>query len=320
MVRCTPDDDWNGGVTGTRFGRLVGIGDASEGMPGIGRAIGQVPDDMLGSEPPPSGDPPAHLSLIIPAYNEAARLGRQLDHVLSFLGSRRYTTELLVVSDGSTDGTRHVVESAFSGIDPSGPLRAMCLEYVPNAGKGRAVRTGVLASRGNHVAFTDADLSTPIEEVDRALTVLAALDDPGSRMVIGSRAVRGARVGQRQPLYRQMSARLFNLLRDGITGVHTLRDTQCGLKVFDGPLARAIFAMQVIDGFMFDVETVYIAQRMGVVIAELGVAWDDDPDSRVRLSSALRLLPDLFRIRMTHRHIRPEHRSAIVAPWLTARA
>jgi dolichyl-phosphate beta-glucosyltransferase len=178
----------------------------------------------------------------------------------------------------------------------------------------------VLASRGNHVAFTDADLSTSIEEVDRALTVLGALDKPGSRIVIGSRAVRGARVGQKQPLYRRLSARVFNLLRDGITGVHTLRDTQCGLKVFDGPLARAIFAIQVIDGFMFDVETVYIAQRMGIVISELGVTWNDDPESRVRLSSALRLLPDLVRIRMLHRRIRPEHHEAIVAPWMTNRA
>jgi dolichyl-phosphate beta-glucosyltransferase len=113
---------------------------------------------------------------------------------------------------------------------------------------------------------------------------------------------------------------VFNLLRDGITGVHTLRDTQCGLKVFDGPLARAIFAIQVIDGFMFDVETVYIAQRMGIVISELGVTWNDDPESRVRLSSALRLLPDLVRIRMLHRRIRPEHHEAIVAPWMTNRA
>jgi dolichyl-phosphate beta-glucosyltransferase len=260
------------------------------------------------------------LSLIIPAFNEAARLTRHLEHLIGFLSTRPYTTELLVVSDGSTDGTRLVVDAAFAAVDPSGPLVASCIEYFPNAGKGRAVRTGVLASRGNHVAFTDADLSTPIEEVDRALTVLTALDNPGSRIVIGSRAVRGARIGKRQPLYRQLSARLFNLLRDGITGVHTLRDTQCGLKVFDGPLARAIFAMQVIDGFMFDVETVYIAQRLGIVISELGVAWDDDPDSRVKLSSAFRLLPDLLRIRMSHRQLRPEHREAIVSPWMTVRA
>jgi len=287
-------------------------------MPGVNRVEGPASDGSSIQALPTPGAPPVHLSLIIPAYNEAPRLGRRLDHLLAVLSSRPYTTELLVVSDGSTDGTRQVVEEAFAGIDPSGPLRAACLEYVPNMGKGRAVRTGVLASRGNHVAFTDADLSTPIEEVDRALTVLGALDNPGSRIVIGSRAVRGARIGQKQPLYRQLSARLFNLLRDGITGVHTIRDTQCGLKVFDGPLARAIFALQVVDGFMFDVETVYIAQRMGVVVSELGVAWDNDPDSRVRLSSALRLLPDLFRIRMTHRHIRPEHRSAILAPWSVA--
>ena len=295
------------------------MGAAESGMPGLSGLTGIDPKSTVASPPPSDLSPAPHLSLVIPAYNEAVRLGRHLDHVIRFFGARHFTTELIVVSDGSTDGTRQVVEAAFASIDPSGPLRAWCLEYFPNAGKGRAVRTGVLASRGNHVAFTDADLSTPIEEVDRALTVLCALDNPGARIVIGSRAVRGARIGQKQPVYRQMSARLFNVLRDGITGVHTLRDTQCGLKVFDGPLARAIFAMQVIDGFMFDVETVYIAQRMGIVISELGVAWDDDPDSRVRLSSALRLLPDLLRIRMSHRRIRREHREAIIAPWMAAR-
>lgn len=314
-------EDRNGGVTGSRFERFGEMGAAS-GMPGIGNLTGIAPDGILDRAQHPDGNPPPppHLSLIIPAYNEAARLGRHLDHLISFLVARQYTTELIVVSDGSRDGTRHIVETAFASIDPSGSLRARCLEYFPNSGKGRAVRTGVLASCGSYVAFTDADLSTPIEEVDRALTVLTALDNPGSRIVIGSRAVRGARIGQKQPLYRQLSARLFNLLRDGITGVHTLRDTQCGLKVFDGALARAIFAIQVIDGFMFDVETVYIAQRLGIVISELGVAWDDDPDSRVRLSSALRLLPDLLRIRMSHRRIRPEHREAIVGPWTMARA
>lgn len=259
-----------------------------------------------------------HLSLVIPAYNESLRLGRLLGHVIAYLEARPYETELVVVSDGSIDGTRDVVEASFAIVDPAGPLRARCLEYFPNAGKGRAVRTGVAATRGAHVAFTDADLSTPIEEVDRALSVLTSLDGVGTRVVIGSRAVTGARVGRRQPLYRQLSARLFNVLRDGITGVHTLRDTQCGLKVFDGPLARAIFARQVIDGFMFDVETVYIAQQLGIAIHELGVAWDDDPDTRVRWTSALRLLPDLMRIRLAHRGLRPGDRARMVAAWIPA--
>mgnify|MGYP003339614249 CR=1 FL=1 len=131
------------------------------------------------------------------------------------------------------------------------------------------------------------------------------------------RRVAGARVGQRQPMFRQLSARLFNILRDGITGVHTLRDTQCGLKVFDGAVARAIFTQQVIDGFMFDVETVYIAQRLGLVIYELGVTWDDVPDSRVKLSSALRLLPDLFRIRRTHWRLRPADAPALLRAFAT---
>jgi len=278
-------------------------------------APADVPVSPPASEAAPDYVP--HLSLIIPAYNEAERLGSRLASLISYLESRPYTTELLVISDGSTDATRLVVEAAFAGIDHEGPLRAWCLEYFPNGGKGRAVRTGVMASRGTHVAFTDADLSTPIEEVDRALGVLTTLDGAGTRIVIGSRAVAGARVGQRQPMFRQLSARLFNILRDGITGVHTLRDTQCGLKVFDGVVARAIFTQQVIDGFMFDVETVYIAQRLGLVIYELGVTWDDVPDSRVKLSSALRLLPDLWRIRRTHWRLRPADAPALLRAFTT---
>lgn len=305
----------NGAASGAWLGGTPGTGPAEARDP----TLAGDPCDALAT-PPRASFPSPHLSLVIPAYNEAARLGRNLGPVLDYLQARPYATELVVVSDGSVDGTRRVVEDAFAGIDPLGPLEARCLEYFPNAGKGRAVRTGILATRGNHVAFTDADLSTPIEEVDRALRVLTALDGEGTRIVIGSRAVTGARVGLRQPAYRRLSARLFNVLRDGITGVHTLRDTQCGLKVFDGPLARAIFSRQVIDGFMFDVETVHVAQRLGIAVHELGVNWDDDPDSRVRLSSAARLLPDLWRIRRTHRNVRPTDLEALVAPWVGARA
>ena len=115
-----------------------------------------------------------------------------------------------------------------------------------------------------------------------------------------------------QPLYRRASA-FFNLLRDSIVGIRGLRDTQCGLKVFDGELARYIFSRQQIDGFMFDVETMYIAQRLRS-ISELGVRWADAPESKVRLSSGLRLLPDLTRIRLLHRHLTP---AALLPPCRT---
>jgi dolichyl-phosphate beta-glucosyltransferase len=254
---------------------------------------------------------PPHLSLVIPAYNEERRLGPTLERVLSYLLERPYSTEVIVVSDGSRDGTGRVAHTAFEGLPADGAVRGRFVEYHPNAGKGRAVRTGVLATTGRFVAFTDADLSTPIEEVDRALAYVAG-DSHGAerpagpaagrsyQLVIGSRAAEGAEVERLQPLYRRLSAKFFNVIRDGIVGLRGLKDTQCGLKVFDGPTARFIFARQRIDGFMFDVETMFIAQRLGLSILELGVRWADAPDSKVKLTSGFRLLPDLLRIRFAH--------------------
>lgn len=257
------------------------------------------------------------LSLVIPAFNEERRLGRTLERVLEYLRGRPYTSEVIVVSDGSTDGTERVTRSAFACTAVDGGtarVAARFVEYRPNGGKGKAVRTGVLASTGRVVAFTDADLSTPIEEVDRALAYLTGTpSDQGYRVIIGSRAVAGAAVERVQPLYRRLSARLFNLLRDSIVGIRGLHDTQCGLKVFDGPAARFIFSRQRIDGFMFDVETMFIAQRLGLPILELGVRWADAPESKVKLTSGFRLLPDLLRIRFAHRHVRPSDIPAAVA-------
>jgi len=238
-----------------------------------------------------------HLSLVIPAFNEEGRLGPTLERVLTFFQERPYATEVIVVSDGSQDATCRVAESAFAALPAGGNVQARVLEYQPNSGKGRAVRIGVRATTGRFVAFTDADLSTPIEEVDRALR---RVEDGTHMLVIGSRAVEGAAVERSQPLYRRLSARFFNVCRDGIAGLRGLKDTQCGLKVFDGPVARFIFARQIVDGFMFDVETMFVAQRLGLPILELGVRWADSPDSRVKLSSGLRMVPDLLRIRFAH--------------------
>jgi dolichyl-phosphate beta-glucosyltransferase len=253
--------------------------------------------------------PPAspHLSLVIPAYNEERRLAPTLDRVLAYLGERPYTSEVVVVSDGSTDGTERVARAAFARLPAAGTVRGSLCAYVPNAGKGKAVRTGVAATTGRYVAFIDADLSTPVEEVDRALGELDGRHGLSGRyvVVIGSRAVAGAAVQRVQPLYRRLSARFFNLVRDSIVDLHGLRDTQCGLKVFDGGVARFIFGQQTIDGFMFDVETMYIAQRLGLPVLELGVQWADAPDSKVKFTSGFRMLPDLTRIRLRHRHLSP---------------
>jgi dolichyl-phosphate beta-glucosyltransferase len=268
--------------------------------------------------PPAAGEaatPVPFLSLVIPAYNEERRLGPTLNAILAYLANRPYTSEVIVVSDGSTDGTERVARLAFAAAPAGQVIGCRFIGYMPNAGKGRAVRTGVAATLGRYVAFADADLSTPIDEIDRALGYLASATDGGARyrLVIGSRAVAGARVERRQPLYRRLSARLFNVLRDGLVGIRGLQDTQCGLKVFEGDLARAIFARQRIDGFMFDPETIYIAQRLGLPILEMGVRWADSPETKVRISSALRLIPDLLRIRLLHGQLTPADLPAVLA-------
>jgi dolichyl-phosphate beta-glucosyltransferase len=256
-----------------------------------------------------------HLSLVVPAYNEERRLAPTLDRVLTYLGGRPYTSEVIVVSDGSRDGTGRVANAAFAALPRDGKVRGRFIEYHPNAGKGRAVRTGVLATTGRFVAFTDADLSTPIEEVDRALGHVAAGE---VLLVIGSRAAEGADIAKTQPVYRRLGAKFFNIWRDGIVGLRGLKDTQCGLKVFDGAVARFIFARQRIDGFMFDVETMFIAQRLGLPILELGVRWADDPDTRVRWTSGFRMVPDLMRIRLGHGGLSQAHVPAEVRPLLSA--
>ena len=266
------------------------------------------------------------LSLVIPAYNEERRLGPTLHAILEYLAGRPYTSEVIVVSDGSTDGTELVARREFERVRDSARVSGQFLGYMPNAGKGVAVRTGVAGTRGRYVAFADADLSTPIEEVDRALPYLRGAAQAASlppnetgpdgayQVVIGSRAAQGADVRRKQPLYRRMSAKFFNFVRDTILGIHDLRDTQCGLKVFDGDVARAVFARQRIPGFMFDPETVLICQRLGLPIYEMGVRWTDSPDSRVRLSSGLRMIPDLLRIRLMHGRLSP----ADLSPMLEA--
>ncbi len=260
-----------------------------------------------------------YLSLVIPAYNEERRLGPTLASVFQYFARRPYTSEVIVVSDGSADGTSRVAREAISRLAPDGNVAGGFYEYYPNTGKGRAVRTGVGYTRGHFVAFTDADLSTPVEEVDRALGHLDnSLEGKGPggcyQVVIGSRAALGAEISRRQPIYRRASAKLFNVLRDGIVGIRGLRDTQCGLKVFDGDVARFIFSCQRINGFMFDVETMYIAQRLRLSVLELGVRWADAPESKVRLSSGLRLVPDLARIRLLHQGLTPDALPATLRP------
>ncbi len=238
------------------------------------------------------GEAAPALSVVIPAYNEEARLPPHLGAVLAYLRANYPAFELLVVDDGSRDGTVAAVTAALAG-----EARARVVAYTPNRGKGYAIRTGVLATRGAQVVFLDADLSTPIDEIPRALEQLRQAE-----IVIGSRDLPTSDVRVPQPLFRRVASDLFKWVRYLMVGLWRISDTQCGFKAYRGPVARQLFALAQIDRFMFDVEILYLAERAGLRIIEMPVRWDDSPGSKVRLGEGLQnTLRDLWRIRRLHR-------------------
>jgi dolichyl-phosphate beta-glucosyltransferase len=229
---------------------------------------------------------PLSLSVVIPALNEAARLPRTLERVRSFLEARREAYEIVVVDDGSTDGTAETAAAA------GGP-HARVLRNDGNRGKGFSVRRGMLSARGDRRLMTDADLSTPIEDLPRLEACLAQ----GSDVAVASRAAAGANVEIHQPLYRESLGRAFNALVRALL-VPEIHDTQCGFKLFSGPAAAAVFRRARNDGFAFDVEALFLARRLGFRVVEVPVTWRNDAASRVGVLSGSLAFVDLARIRV----------------------
>jgi len=231
------------------------------------------------------------LSVVIPAYNEERRLPRSLASVLAHLRAGRRPFEVVVADDGSVDRTAGLAGDA-------GPeVRVLRL---PHRGKGAAVRAGVLASGGDLVLVTDADLSTPIGELDRMVAALERCE-----VAIGSRHVPGARVAVAQRLDRRLMGRAFNLLVQALL-LPGLRDTQCGVKLFRREVAAAVFDRCRSNGFAFDVEVLALARRLGWRVAEVPVEWRNSPDSRIRpLVDVPRMFVELLAIRRRCRADRP---------------
>ncbi|HMC82150.1 MAG TPA: dolichyl-phosphate beta-glucosyltransferase [Candidatus Polarisedimenticolia bacterium] len=246
------------------------------------------------SSEPRSPLPPADtregidLSIVIPAFNEAARIGPTLDAIRTFLPGSGLCAEILVVDDGSSDDTTGRVRERI----PATPGLRL-LSNGRNRGKGFSIRHGVCESRGSLVLLTDADLSTPIEELDR---LLPAVRETGCGIAIGSRALDPSRVKIRQGRIREMLGKGFNLLVRGLTGL-SIRDTQCGFKLLDRQALLPVFRMARVDRFSYDVEILYLAQRRRIRIAEVPVIWRNSPQSRVRiLLDPLQMLWDLVRM------------------------
>lgn len=230
------------------------------------------------------------LSVVIPAYNEEARLPATLERLAAYMCRSAWQGrhEILVVDDGSRDKTAAVAER-FAGI--------RVLRNPGNRGKGYSVRHGVLESRGDWVLFTDADLSTPIEEVEKLWT---AAQEAGAAVAIGSRALDRSLIGVRQSAMREASGRFFNAVMRIVTGL-PFHDTQCGFKLFQSGAAKDIFSRQLLDGFGFDVEVLALAQALGYRAVEVPVRWNNAPGSKVGLGGGLSAFGDILRVRLNLR-------------------
>jgi len=237
---------------------------------------------------------PLTLSIVIPAYNEERRLPSTLDLIFAWLdAASRRDAEVLVVDDGSTDATAAVVESRAAA-EP----RLRLLRNPGNRGKGYAVRHGMLEAQGDWILCSDADLSTPIEELSK---LLAAAEEKGAAIAIGSRALDRSLIGVHQSQWREMSGIVFNRMMRLATGL-PFADTQCGFKLFRSDAARRIFALQRLDGFSFDVEDLFVARTLGIPAIEVPVRWNNVEGTKVSLLQGVASFLDLLRIRWNWFH------------------
>ena len=252
-----------------------------------------------------------HISIVIPAYNEAARIGATLDRVQKCIADRQWNAEVIVVDDGSSDGTVALVESRM--VDDS-TLRL--IRNGANRGKGYSVRNGMLQASGEIVIFSDADLSSPMEEAERLIAAINA----GADVAIGSRWLDRSRQTVRQPLYRQFFGRCFNLLTVWGMGL-PYKDTQCGFKAFKREAAQVIFGLQSIDRWGFDPELLYIARKHGYRVVEVPVTWGHDERSRMSyLRDGFKMVEEVAAVRynsLTGKYDRPRPAPREVTPIRT---
>ncbi len=243
---------------------------------------------MSFDQQPTTDDRRLTYSIIIPAYNEAARVGASLQKVLAYVAAQGWDVEVIVVNDGSRDNTAGIIRGYAEKNS-----RLLLLENPGNRGKGYSVRNGMLHAQGEILLFSDADLSSPIEEAEK---LFAAIAD-GADVAIGSRWLRSDLQTQRQPFYRQMFGRIFNLLLRLTLGLN-FKDTQCGFKAFTRRAANAIFPLQKVERWGFDPELLYLAKKFGFKVVEVPVAWAHSEGTRISpLRDGTRMFLDMLKIR-----------------------
>jgi len=250
-----------------------------------------------------------YLSLVIPAYNEARRLPNTLRELYDYCRRWARSFEVIIVVESSTDETLALAQAGTKTFPQ--------LKVIGNRihrGKGFAVRTGMLASAGELVFFTDADLSTPLYEIDRALAVFEAERD--LQIIVGNRQHPNSQIIRHQSWMREGMGKTFNALVRWLAGIE-IRDTQCGFKGFRQAASRAIFERQRTDGFSFDVEVLLLAKALGFGVKEMPVHWSNSPDSKVRVvSDSLKMLRDVAVVRQMVKHTlekQPYHRAQSAA-------
>ena len=233
--------------------------------------------------------PSPFLSVVLPAFNEGAAIQKTLASMRAFLDQQAYSYQIIVAADGDDDTPEQVQALAHEW-----PALQLTAERGRH-GKGHGLRRGMALATGQIVGFLDADYKTPIDEIANVIPWF----DQGYDLVVGSRALSDSRIEQYQPLYRRLGSRAFALGMHAIVGLHQIRDTQCGFKFFTRQAAIEIFSRCRIDGYMCDVEILWIAERLGCRVKEVGIVWRDDGDSRLQLVSGnARNALDLFRIRL----------------------
>jgi dolichyl-phosphate beta-glucosyltransferase len=233
-----------------------------------------------------------YISLILPAFNESKRIAGTIAEAVRYFQSRHYTYEIIVAADGD-DGTREIV----ADLGRDNPL-VRVFGRPGRHGKGLGIREAVRLASGSIIGYADADNKVPIEEYDKFAPALGA----GCPIVIGSRALERSLIERAQPWYRRWGSKVFQVFMQATTGLHHISDTQCGFKFFQHDAARQIFALQKIDGYMFDVEILLLASYLGFEVQEIPIRWRDDGDSRLQLVRGnLRNVRDILRIRLETR-------------------
>ena len=231
------------------------------------------------------------LSIVIPAFHESSRIGGPLNTILEYISKTGLNAEVIVVDDGSTDATSEVAKQALATM-PN--VDSTVVKYEPNRGKGFAVKTGLLAAKADIALFTDADLSTPIDEMPKLVDPIRS----GSfDVTFGSRAMDRTLIGTHQPWRREQGGKVMNLIIRKMSGLN-FQDTQCGFKAFSMPRFRPLLDLMTIDRFGFDVEFLFVAQYNGLRLSEIPVRWNDVEGSKVSvLRDTRRMISELAQIR-----------------------